>query len=302
VYGDALVWQGAGMSSSAGVPAGMGRPPGPVRVLGVDGCPGGWVAVELADGAFTGARFAAELRTLVDTTTVAVVAVDMPLGLRDEGWRAADHAARAVLGPRRASVFLVPPRSVWQHADFAAANAHCRLLTGSGLTQQTWGLRHKVLEADALRERMPGRLYEVHPEVAFAAMAVRPRTDPAEAWFAMVAAGRETGDLLPGDVLAADARAVVARGAVPGVPAHAPLAYAKTTWAGAARRRALLRAAGIVLPDDLGPANPVPPVDVLDAAAVAWSAHRIATDQAGRLPPAGPAQLDDRAEPIVIWY
>ncbi|MDT3440806.1 MULTISPECIES: DUF429 domain-containing protein [unclassified Pseudofrankia] len=290
------------MSSAAGERMRAGRPAGPVRVLGVDACPGGWVAVELAGGAFSGARFAGELRALVDTTTVAVIGVDMPLGLLDEGWRAADHAARAVLGPRRASVFLVPPRPVWGYADFGAANARCRALTGAGLTQQTWGLRHKLLEADVLRERMPGRLYEVHPEVAFAAMAARPRTDPAEAWMAMVAAGRETGDLIPGDILGSDVRAVVARGGVPAMPAHAPLAHAKTTWAGAARRRALLRAAGVVLPDDLGGANLVPPVDVLDAAAVAWSAHRIATGQAGRLPATEPAQLDDRAEPIVIWY
>ena len=268
----------------------------------MDGCPGGWVAVELVDGAFAGASFAAELRTLVDTTTVAVIGVDMPLGLVGEGWRAADQAARAVLGPRRASVFLVPPRPVWENADFAAANAHCRALTGNGLTQQTWGLRNKILEADVLRERMPGRLYEVHPEVTFAAMAARPRTEPAEAWLAMVAAGRETGDLIPGDLLSSDVRAVVARGWVPAMPAHAPLAHAKTTWAGAARRRALLRAAGVVLPDDLGPANLVPPVDVVDAAAVAWTAQRIASGQAGRLPAAEPAQLDDRAEPIAIWY
>lgn len=277
---------------------------GGIRVLGVDGAPGGWVAVELVGGGFVGARFAAELRILTDTTTVAVIGVDIPLGLRGDGWRAADRAARAVLGQRRASVFLVPPRPVWAHQDFAAANAHCRALTGNGLTQQTWGLRAKVLEADAARERMPGRLYEVHPEVAFAAMAARPRVDPAADWLAMVAASRTPG-VLPGDPSAgdhSDADRMVAIAPPPAVLAHAPLAYAKTTWAGAARRRALLRSAGIVLPDDLGSANSAPPVDVLDAAAVAWSAHRIATGHAGRLPADAPDQLDDRGEPIAIWY
>jgi predicted RNase H-like nuclease len=273
-----------------------------VRVVGVDACPGGWVGVELVGGRFVAAFFVAELATLMDTSTVGVIGVDMPLGLRAEGWRTADHAARAVLGPRRASAFLVPPRPVWDREDFAAANALCRVLTGNGLTQQAWGLRHKVIEADRLRERMPGRLYEVHPEVTFATMAARPRVEPAQDWIAMVSAARATGDPLPGDVLAAEARAVVAHGAVPVLPAQRPLSHAKTTWAGAARRRALLRAAGIVLPDDLGPANVVPPVDVLDAAAVAWTAHRIATDQAGRLPAGDQTQLDDRGEPIVLWY
>ncbi|ADP82737.1 DUF429 domain-containing protein [Pseudofrankia inefficax] len=275
---------------------------GVVRVLGVDACPGGWVAIELVDGEFSRASFATELRTLVDTSTVGVIGVDMPLGLRSEGWRAADHAARAVLGPRRASVFLVPPRAVWALPDFAAANARCRALTGNGLTQQTWGLRPKLLEADVLRERMPGRLYEVHPEVAFAAMAARPRTDPADEWLAMVVAAGETAEVGPGDVLAAGARGGGGQHVVAPAPAHRPLTHAKTTWAGAARRRALLRSAGILLPDDLGPAGVVPPVDVLDAAAVAWSAHRIATGQGRCLPDGTGTQLDDRGEPIGIWY
>lgn len=293
------------MVSRAGWPSGTGltMADGLVRVLGIDACPGGWVAIELADGAFVRASFAVELRTLVDASTVGVIGVDMPLGLVAEGWRSADTAARAVLGPRRSSVFLVPPRAVWAHADFAAANAHCRALTGNGLSAQTWGLRHKLLEADALRARMPERLYEVHPEVAFAAMAVRPRVDPDQDWLAMVAAGGRTADLLPVDVLAASGGVGVVFG-VPDVPApaHRPLAYAKTTWAGAARRRALLWSAGIVLPDDLGPASVVPPVDVLDAAAVAWSAHRIVTGHGRCLPDGTGTQLDDRGKPIGIWY
>jgi predicted RNase H-like nuclease len=274
----------------------------PVRVIGIDACPGGWVAIELADGAFAGASFAAELGPLVTASRAAVIGVDMPLGLLTEGWRAADHAARAVLGPRRASVFLVPPRAVWALPDFTAANAQCRALTGNGLTQQAWGLRHKLLEADALRARLPGRLYEVHPEVAFAAMAAQPRTDPARDWLAMVAAGGVTADLLPADLVAAGARPGGTPAAGAPAPTHLPLAYAKTTWAGAARRRALLWSAGIVLPDDLGPASVVPPVDVLDAAAVAWTAHRIVTGQARCLPDGTGTQLDERGEPIGIWF
>jgi predicted RNase H-like nuclease len=63
-----------------------------------------------------------------------------------------------------------------------------------------------------------------------------------------------------------------------------PLAYAKTAWNGQALRRRLLREAGIELPDDLGEAAAVPPVDVLDAAAAAWSARRYANGEAASLP------------------
>ncbi|MCU1358365.1 MAG: hypothetical protein JWM89_3783 [Acidimicrobiales bacterium] len=57
------------------------------------------------------------------------------------------------------------------------------------------------------------------------------------------------------------------------------LQSSKKTWNGSARRRTLLASTdpAIVLPGDLGPAGQVPVDDVLDAAAAAWSAWRVAT-------------------------
>jgi predicted RNase H-like nuclease len=81
--------------------------------------------------------------------------------------------------------------------------------------------------------------------------------------------------------------------------AGAPLAYAKTTWNGLAARRTLLARAGIGLPDDLAAAGRAAPDDVLDAAAVAWSAHRIATGDARTLP--DPPQRDDHGRAVAIW-
>lgn len=69
------------------------------------------------------------------------------------------------------------------------------------------------------------------------------------------------------------------------VMAGAPLADPKTTWAGMHRRRRLLADNGIALPDDLGAAGAVARVDdVLDAAAAAWSALRVARGGARLLP------------------
>ncbi|HKY64927.1 MAG TPA: DUF429 domain-containing protein, partial [Acidimicrobiales bacterium] len=57
------------------------------------------------------------------------------------------------------------------------------------------------------------------------------------------------------------------------------------TWAGAAARRAAMAAEGIVVPDDIGPAGLVAGSDdVLDAAAVAWTARRIAAGTARCFP------------------
>jgi predicted RNase H-like nuclease len=72
---------------------------------------------------------------------------------------------------------------------------------------------------------------------------------------------------------------------------------AKTTWNGQMDRRAVLARVGIVLPDDLGEAGVVPVADVLDAAAVAWSARRFAAGEARSFPAA--ASPGDRQ---VIWY
>jgi predicted RNase H-like nuclease len=83
--------------------------------------------------------------------------------------------------------------------------------------------------------------------------------------------------------------------------AGAPVAESKKTWNGQAKRRRLLAGAGVELPDDLGAAGLVGADDVLDAAAVAWCAHRIARGQAAYLP-ADHDQLDHRGRPIRIWY
>src|SRR6185437_863000 len=152
-----------------------------MRVTGVDACRGGWVAVTL-DG--TGPWVPAAVRAHEalagllgpgsGTEAAVVTGIDMPLGLLAAGWREADLAARARLGPRRSSVFAIPPRAVWEQASYQAAAERCRALTGQGFSIQAWGLRAKLLEADQYRQTCGHPLYEVHPELAFSAMAGAP--------------------------------------------------------------------------------------------------------------------------------
>jgi predicted RNase H-like nuclease len=79
-----------------------------------------------------------------------------------------------------------------------------------------------------------------------------------------------------------------------------PLADSKTTWPGAVRRRQLLAAYGIELAGDLGlSGHRVGVDDVLDAAAVAWTAWRIAAGQARRLPET-PESFSDGID-CAIW-
>jgi len=154
-----------------------------MRATGVDACRRGWVAVSLAGGGPAGrgtatVRVSASLAVLLapdlDPTGTTIVGIDMPLGLLEAGWREADRAARGLLGPRRSSVFAIPPRAVWAQAGYQAANQFCRELTGQGFSVQAWGLRAKLLEANQYRDACGHPLYEVHPELAFAAMAGAP--------------------------------------------------------------------------------------------------------------------------------
>ena len=72
-------------------------------VAGVDGCRAGWVMVR-RDAA---GRFAAPLvvAALDDLPETDMVVIDIPIGLPESGRRACDLEARALLGPRRSSVF-----------------------------------------------------------------------------------------------------------------------------------------------------------------------------------------------------
>ncbi len=115
---------------------------------------------------------------LAGTAAGQVVGIDMPLGLLARGWRTADGEARRRLGPRRSSIFGIPPASVWQQPDYQAALAECRRLTGQGFSIQAWGLRPKLLEAGQYRRAGPQRLYEVHPELSFACLAGAPLPEP----------------------------------------------------------------------------------------------------------------------------
>ena len=79
--------------------------------------------------------------------------------------------------------------------------------------------------------------------------------------------------------------------------AGAPLAASKHTEAGLVIRRELLARAGITLPPKIAGAAVN---DLLDAAAVAWSARRIAAAEAVTL--TSPAQHADDGTEIAIRY
>ncbi|WP_212844383.1 DUF429 domain-containing protein [Catellatospora sp. IY07-71] len=155
------------------------------RVLGVDACRAGWVGIVLDSDAVT-AHFGATIATLVaeaeKTGPVEVVGVDIPIGLADDGPRAADLHAYAKAGIRRSSVFITPVRRAVEAADYAAAAAVHRELGLKGISQQAFHLRAKILDVDGWVRGRTHRVVEVHPELSFAAMAGGPLAFRKSSW------------------------------------------------------------------------------------------------------------------------
>lgn len=149
----------------------------PRRVVGLDGCADGWVAVWLTDGRVD----EVEVVDRADEVVAGPVAVgvDMPIGLVDAPVRAADRAARELLPGRASSVFNAPPRAVVEAfaagevADHAGATSLAKATTGSGISRQAWALVPKILEIDRLAAA-GAPVYEAHPEVAFVLVAHEP--------------------------------------------------------------------------------------------------------------------------------
>ncbi len=219
--------------------------------VGVDGCRQGWVAVAIADGSFHSASLYSTFSAVMDDwDTAAAFGVDIPIGLPTGANRQADLVAQQLLGRRRSSVFLTPPLEVLQAASYREARRISADEFGRGVSAQAYALRRKILEV--AHSDVRGRLIrEVHPEMAFRAMA------------------------------------------------GSPLDHPKRSWNGQMMRRSLLAREGLLVPDVLDDAGSVAVDDVLDAAAVAWSARRIALGVAESVP--DPPERIDGIDAAIWW-
>lgn len=201
-----------------------------MRVVGADWAAKQWACVVLDDGVVAEVSAFKDIGAAVSQFSDALaIGVDIPIGLPEAPPRAADEAARKLIGG--ASVFPTYPRSVYECGTHQEAVALCRAHGWPGISRQSFGLWARIREVDPHADDV----HEVHPEVSFWAM-----------------------------------------------NGHRPLGASKHSWNGFFLRRQLLTDAGIHLPDRLDVALPI--VDVLDAAAAAWSAHRIAVGEAVLLP------------------
>jgi predicted RNase H-like nuclease len=139
-------------------------------VVGVDGCPGGWIAVRW--GETVSHHLCARFEDVL-ALDAAVVAVDIPIGLPQRSGRLTEAEARSRLGKRRSSVFSVPSRMAVMCTEYRqSCNAN---LANSDpprmISQQIFHIFPKMREVDVLMTPvLQARVHEVHPEVCFWAM------------------------------------------------------------------------------------------------------------------------------------
>jgi predicted RNase H-like nuclease len=141
---------------------------------GLDGCLSGWVLAALDDGGGLDVSvvtcFGDALARVVDGD-LATLTVDMPIGLPEDGRRAADRDARARLGSRRSTLFPTPCRATLHATAYDEALALSRQTTGAGLSVQAFHLLPRMREVDhVMRPDLQDRVVECHPELAFAAL------------------------------------------------------------------------------------------------------------------------------------
>ena len=143
-----------------------------VAVIGVDGCPAGWIAIiwqgnKIQAKLFEIGNFAAILRE-----EAAMIAVDMPIGFPDTYGRNADIEARKVLRPFGSRVFPIPCRAA-VHANNYTEAIHLNKLYSNNVSipPVTNAIRPRMQEVDRVMSReVEKRVREIHPEVSFSVM------------------------------------------------------------------------------------------------------------------------------------
>ncbi len=139
-----------------------------MAVLGVDGWRGAWVGA-LLEGRSVRLLSLPDVAAVLAVPGVEVVGIDMPIGLSDDGPRACDQRAKALLGRAGSSVFAAPVRPVLATDDYAEARRlSVEATSGTSLSAQAFQLVRSIRALDdALGDPPLEHVVEVHPELAF---------------------------------------------------------------------------------------------------------------------------------------
>lgn len=144
------------------------------KCVGIDGARHGWLAVWEQNEELAFCVYDEPAALWAAHRDAAVIAVDIPIGLSDHGARAPDVEARKFVGGRRASsIFPAPVRGILDAATQSEASRRHRLIDERGFGAQAFAILPKIRIWDALvaeNAELRACVYEVHPEVSFAAL------------------------------------------------------------------------------------------------------------------------------------
>ena len=170
-----------------------------MAVLGVDGWHGRWVGA-LLDGRTVTLHALADVAAVLAVPDIDLIAIDMPIGLSEDGVRACDVEARRRLRSAASSVFPTPVRAVLATDDYAEARRLSREATNPPRAPSAQAFQLvKAIRAldDALGDPPLDHVVEVHPELAVRALdpAVRDRKGSARGTIQRLRALREVMDV-----------------------------------------------------------------------------------------------------------
>lgn len=135
--------------------------------LGLDGFRRGWVAVRI-DKNFRTIHFLDSISG-ISALGFDRAAVDIPIGMTDDGARECDLLARMLLRPHSFRVFTGARRWLWEEFnDPERANREALKCGQPRISRQLWHLGPKIMEVDAfVRKNSKRDVRETHPELVF---------------------------------------------------------------------------------------------------------------------------------------
>lgn len=138
-----------------------------MRVLGLDGFQNGWVAV-LLDCELKKISFHYDIADAL-FAQFDRAAIDIPIGMSDDGLRCCDLFAREKLRPHASRVFIGARRWLWEEFDDPdEANLQALRRSQKRVSRQLWHLGPKIMQVDAFIRKHPSlNICETHPELVF---------------------------------------------------------------------------------------------------------------------------------------
>lgn len=135
--------------------------------IGCDGFRNGWVAVTI-DGDRCSIAFPSDISWLA-SQRFDCAAIDIPIGMPDDGDRLCDRLARAQLRPHGSRVFSGARRWLWEEfGDPTSANDEALRREQTRVSLQLWHIGAKIMEVDSfVRAHRSLDLREAHPELVF---------------------------------------------------------------------------------------------------------------------------------------